>query len=88
MNIDDYNCPDCGHTSQAPLHRFAHGDAGLWVCPDCETAFQLNVEFVTITSAQMNGAAARVEERRIDQAQSAQRNGHPHLSRALGQLQD
>ena len=83
MRIVDYTCPLCDHTSEAPLHRFAAGDAGIWVCPSCERAFRLQVEFAPIAPATIERATRRMKERRVDQVEHSNGAARPHLPVAL-----
>ena len=38
-------CPRCSSCAKAPLSAVAPGDAGIWVCDACGTAYQIDIEF-------------------------------------------
>jgi transcription elongation factor Elf1 len=38
-------CPECEHSTDAPLTGIIDGDAGVWACEACGRAFQIEIKF-------------------------------------------
>ena len=59
MHLIEYGCPVCDHLSPAPMKRFEPGDAGIWCCPNCDSAFRLKILFSIISPQEIEDAVER-----------------------------
>ena len=52
MQLLEIECPECEHQDAVPWNTLAEGDAGVYVCGSCATAFEIVVTFerINVTS--------------------------------------
>ena len=58
-------CPDCQHSTDAPLAGIIDGDAGIWVCDVCGRVYQIQIEFTQVPPPRAMCFDQRILERRF-----------------------
>ena len=54
MQLVEHHCPNCKFSEPAPVCKIYRGEAGIWHCGNCETAYVIRIDFEALPAEEIS----------------------------------